>query len=95
MHIPADIAEMLGVTPPVYAYDDSFDPDEDDDIKLLMPHPYDDVYLWYLCAMIDLMQEDTNLYEVDAAQFNALWERAQAWYRRHNPYKCKKNWKVM
>lgn len=87
--LEGDVAEMLGEDPPEY----ELDPEED--YEFLMPYPYDDIYLWFLCAQIDIMNEETQLYENDIELFNAAWARAQAWYRRNNRKESKKNWKVM
>lgn len=89
--LEGDVAEMLGVDPPEYTYD----PDDPVDIELLMPYPYDDIYLWFLCAQIDIMNEESQLYADDYEAFNAAWARAQAWYRRNTPTLRKKNWRVM
>lgn len=89
--IEGDVADMIGIEPPEYVYD----PDDPQDVELLMPFPYDDVYLWFLCAQIDIMNEETQLYENDIALFNAAWERAQAWYRRNTRERRKKNWRVL
>jgi len=90
-NLEGDVAEMLGVDPPEYTYDVS-DPV---DIELLMPHPYDDIYLWFLCAQIDIMNEESQLYGNDMEIFNTAWARAQAWYRRNTRKFSKNNWKVM
>lgn len=87
--LEGDVADMIGIEPPEYEYD------AQNDIELLMPAPYDDIYLWFLCSQIDLMNEETDLYENDKEAFNAAWARAQAWYRRNTRKKDKRNWKVM
>ena len=89
--IEGDVADMIGIEPPEYDYN----PEDPQDIELLMPHPYDNIYLWFLCAQIDLMNEETQLYADDMATFNAAWARAQAWYRRTTREPRKKNWRVM
>lgn len=87
--LEGDVAEMFGMDPPEYTYD------ETTDLELLMPHPYDDIYMWYLIAQIDLANEETALYQNDMEVFNSAWRRAQAWYRRNNRKYSTKNWKVM
>ena len=89
--LEGDVAEMLGVTPPTNQYD----PTSDDDYELLMPFPYDEIYRWYLMAMIDLANEETSLYADDMSMFNAAWNRAASWYRRTTMPKNKQNWRVM
>lgn len=89
--LEGEVAEMIGVDPPEYTYD----PADPEDMELLMPYPYDDIYIWYLCAQIDLANEETALYENDMTVFNSMWARGQAWYRRNNRAFSTRNWKVM
>lgn len=91
--LEGDVAEMLGVDPPGEDYE--YDAADPDDVDLLMPYPYDDIYLWFLCAQIDIMNEESQLYANDMEMFNAAWARAQSWYRRNNATRRNKNWKVM
>ena len=90
-NVEGDVADMLGMEPPEYDYN----PNDPQDIELLMPFPYDDIYVWHLCAQIDVMNEETQLYQNDIELFNAAWARAQAWYRRNTRKHDKRNWKVM
>ena len=54
--------------------------------ELLMDYPHKNVYVLYLCAMIDWGQEETDLYADDLAQANQAISEARAWYRRnHRP----------
>ena len=85
--LEGEVAEMMGVDAPENTYPT--------DTELLMPFPYDDIYIWYLCAQIDLANEETQLYENDMTIFNEAWARAQAWYRRNNRSKLKKNWRTL
>lgn len=65
------------------------------DSALAMPPPYDQVYERYLCAMIDLANEDTDLYANDMAVFESTYAAAVAWWRRtHEPGPAGK-WRVM
>lgn len=84
--LEGDVAEMMGLEPPINQYPS--------DMELLMPHPYNNIYALYLAAQIDLLNEETILYENDMAVFNKEWDRAQAWWRRNNR-KRSGNWKVM
>lgn len=64
------------------------------DSALAMPPPYDMVYERYLCAMIDLANEDTGLYANDMALFESTYAAAIAWWRRgHCPEQAGK-WKL-
>ena len=89
--LEGDVADMIGMDPPEYTWDES----NPEDRELLMPYPYDDIYHWYLLAIIDDMNEETQLYENDMAVFNSAWARAQAWYRRNTHKLDKRNWRVM
>lgn len=84
--LEGDVAEMMEVEAPLNQYPS--------DMELLMPNPYSNIYAFYLAAQIDLLNEETQLYENDMAVFNAEWSRAQAWWRRNNR-KRNGNWKVM
>lgn len=83
------LAEMLGTPPP--------DPDKmlTADASLAMPHPCDNVYELYLCAMIDFANQETALYANDMAVFNAAMNEARAWWRRNHCPAPSGNWRVM
>lgn len=53
-------------------------------VELLMPRPYDSIYTYYLCAMIDNAQEEFNLFNNDMMLYNASMREALAWWRRHH-----------
>jgi hypothetical protein len=55
--------------------------DEEDD-SLVVPVPYDRLYVWYLCAIIDLAQGDLQLYELDMALYNAAFQDYAKWFLR-------------
>lgn len=74
--LDADFAETLQVTIPGFQWPE--------DQELLMPTPVSRVYILWLCAMIDWMQEDTELYRIDQEQYSLAYEEAKAWWRRHN-----------
>lgn len=65
------------------------------DCALSMPPPYDYVYERYLCAMIDLANQETDLYQNDAAFFEQTWAEATAWLNRTHRPMPSGNWKVM
>ena len=85
--LEGDFAEMMGVEPPANTFPD--------DTTLLIPYPYDDLYASYLCAMIDHENEETDLYMNDMTVANNAIARAKAWYRRHNRYVQKTNWRTI
>lgn len=56
--------------------------------KLLVPEPWTDVYLWWLCSKIDLVNAETEKYANDRTLFNSAWEAYSNWYTRtHMPRK--------
>lgn len=65
------------------------------DGPLAMPPPYDQVYERYLCAMIDLSNQETALYANDMALFEETYCAAAAWWRRTHRPKRGGNWRTM
>ena len=54
--------------------------------ELLVPHPYDELYLRYLLMRIDLEHGELDRYNNDAAGFNRLWQSFAGRYcQRHAP----------
>jgi len=86
--LDCDIAEMMGVPDPALVW-----PEED--AELLMPAPHDDIYALYLVAQVDFYNQESSLYANDMAIFNAAYDDARAWYRRHHVPQSKGNWSVM
>lgn len=58
--------------------------EERDKEQLLIGAPHENAYVLHVCAMIDLAQEETDLYQDDFMQANQALSEARAWYRRHN-----------
>ena len=54
----------------------------DGDVNLTVPVPYDRLYLWYLCAMINLTQGDAELYQNDVAAYNTAFHDYAKWVLR-------------
>lgn len=73
----AQIAETMGVDMP-----DKLTAQSTED--LLMPYPYEQVYVLYLTAMIDNAQEEFALFNNDMVLFNQAMHEALAWWRRHH-----------
>lgn len=63
-------------------YDISVNPE---DIELLVPHPYDDIYALYVSAMIDFHNREYEEYNNTVALFRERLEQYKAWYIRKNP----------
>ena len=55
-----------------------------DDPDLIVADPYSIVYVLSLMAFIDFAQEETDLYQIDAAMANEKQREVKALYRRHN-----------
>ena len=49
---------------------------------LAVPHPYDQMYLLYVMAMLDYVGGDTARYENGAAMFNAVYQSYGKWLKR-------------
>lgn len=54
------------------------------DGELLVPSPYDRVYVLYLCSQIDYYNNETALYGNDKAVYDEALGEAMAWWRRNN-----------
>lgn len=77
----ADIAEMMGVDCPTWD-EDGEDP-EYTDAKLLIKHPKDYVYPLWLMPMIDLWNQDVQLYQVDIITANNALSDIKGYYARN------------
>ena len=51
---------------------------------LLLPAPYDRVYVLYLCSQIDYYNNETALYGNDKAVYDEAMSEAMAWWRRQH-----------
>ncbi len=68
---------------PFRGYDDKT---ELQSTSLLIPHPYDELYLSYLLMRMDLEHGEPDRYNNDAAEFNRIWQSCAADYcRSHLP----------
>ena len=60
--------------------------DVDKDTKLLVPAPYDEMYIHWLMAQIDLANGEYNKYNAEITMFNTEWEDyAKHYNRTHMP----------
>ena len=67
----------------------------DDDEPLLVPPPYDDMYLWFLLAEIDMSLHEMASYNDSMARFNERQGAAQKyiirrWDPKHNPVRVER-----
>lgn len=74
--LECELAETMQVEEPAWKWPE--------DQELLMPAPGDQVYVFWLCAMTDWAQLDTQLYQIDRAMYEESRASALAWWRRHN-----------
>lgn len=71
--------ELLG-DPPDGDWD--FDESTPTDTELVVPHPFDQLYLMYIMAMVDFISGDTARYENGAAMFNTAYQSYGKWLKR-------------
>ena len=57
---------------------------DDGDEQLLIPHPYDEVYIYYLCAMVDFFNEEIDLYMTDSQFFEEKFNDFKRAYSREH-----------
>lgn len=63
-----------------------YDPDADADRALLVPHPFDTIYLRWLEACIHKHNEDMKRWNNAIILYNSEWAAFAAWYhRKHKP----------
>ncbi len=56
--------------------------DENTDVELIVPAPYDDLYYWWLVSKIDLIEGNTERYENDFRLYNNACLTYKDWYNR-------------
>lgn len=52
--------------------------------QLTVSAPYDDIYLYYLSAQIDLYNRELTSYAQTATLYNTAWDNYSAWYTRNH-----------
>ena len=63
-----------------------YDTDTDPGQKLLVPAPYDNMYLYWLMSKIDEQTMEQEKFNNDRAMWNASWESfSDYWTRNHMP----------
>lgn len=64
----------------------------DDQSELIAPRPYDNLYVSFLCAKIDLYNNEQDRYNNQAILFNGEYQAYANWYNRENmPLSKKEN----
>ena len=71
-------------------YFDGYDEDSELETVLLIPEPYDEVYLRWLEAHIDYANGEYEKYNNSAEAYNVLWQDYQKYYNRTHMPKGKK-----
>ena len=60
-----------------------YDEDTDRGTALIVPAPYDMLYVWWLICKIDLMNMEYDKYNNDRALFENAYDQAGDWWTRH------------
>lgn len=63
---------------------DVYDADTSLDTVLLVPAPYDDIYIRWLESRIDYANGEYNKYNNSATAYNTAFEAYASYYNRHN-----------
>jgi hypothetical protein len=58
--------------------------DVDQQTDLLAPAPFDEMYIYWLKAQIDLANGEYNRYNVEITMFNTEWQEYINDYNRHH-----------
>ena len=75
----AELLPRYGENDPAFA---GYDAAADRHRRLMIPFPFDDIYIKFLVAENDLVNGDTERYRNSAAVFNAAWDMLGAYYAR-------------
>ena len=55
---------------------------DDGETELLIPEPYDDVYVNYVKAMVDYNNKEYSSYNINGQMFNSTYRTYANWYKR-------------
>ena len=79
--VKAEVTDLYENAPSFEAYDEN----TDGDTVLLVPFPYDEIYISYLIACIHLADGEMTRYNNALVRFNDVFESFKLWYNRtHN-----------
>lgn len=67
---------------------EGYEPDTEVTTELLVPSPYDDVYVKWLEAQIDYANGDTNKYNNSMAMYNTAYSSFERYYNRTHMHKA-------
>lgn len=79
--IQAELLEPHGRSADFTGYAADADPET---TQLLVPWPFDDLYVRYLVMRIDLENGELERYNCDAAAFNRIYASWASWYTHHH-----------
>ena len=81
-------AEGNDYKPVVYDYD------LDLEKELMIPDPYSEIYIYYVCSKIDYWDREMDSYNNSIAMYNAAYQNFAAYMRRTYKPKSAPNYKV-
>lgn len=84
--IECRVADVMGREEPKFTF-----PQE---AELLLSPRFEDIYVKYLCAMIDSAQGEGEAYANDRVIFEDAWAEFKSWWIRNNRPKSGGQWKV-
>ena len=58
---------------------------EDREKELILPRPYDELYVVYMIMKIQFIQEEFGAYNNSKLMFDSLYQDAQGYYNRLDP----------
>lgn len=61
-----------------------YDPENDIDAELMIPDPWSDVYVQWLCAQIDYHNGDLQRYQNSARAYNSAFSAWADWFNRYH-----------
>lgn len=68
-------------------YNDETDPET----VLLIPHPYDEIYIYWLFSKIDFFNEEYEKFNNSNAMYESVWSDFQRYYNRDHTRKSYNN----
>lgn len=82
-------AEGMNYEPVTYSWE------ENDDQELMIPDPYSEVYIHYLCTKIDYWNREMDSYNNSVSMYNAAYQNFANRMRRKYKPKSSRNRKIM
>lgn len=57
---------------------------EDMERELLVPEPYEEIYIHWLCAQMDYFEREPDSFNASNGMFEAVWVSFRNWYNYNN-----------